>query len=204
MFYIKPQLFHIDLFASVGCILFVFYIKPQPHKGRAIARPRCILFVFYIKPQLPHPRASILPCCILFVFYIKPQPYTSPTSSLSVVSYSCSTSNHNTRPERPKHNLLYLIRVLHQTTTTRTDTGLWAGCILFVFYIKPQPNSSHLSNSCVVSYSCSTSNHNRSALQHLRPFVVSYSCSTSNHNRAKMIQKMHSVVSYSCSTSNHN
>ena len=55
-------------------------------------------------------------------------------------------------------------------------------CILFHFYIKPQPDSGNSKSSYVVSYSISTSNHNyhQSIIDEYN--VVSYSISTSNHN----------------------
>ena len=55
-----------------------------------------------------------------------------------VVSYRNSTSNHNCCRLRPPALPLYLIEILHQTTTF---DGLEVGqerCILSKFYIKPQ------------------------------------------------------------------
>ena len=34
--------------------------------------------------------------------------------------------------------MLYLIEILHQTTTTPAANGVISGCILLKFYIKPQ------------------------------------------------------------------
>ena len=99
----------------------------------------CILSKFYIKPQqllwLLYPPF----CCILSKFYIKPQrlcrvfrrsvvvSYRNSTSNhnragdqicvLRVVSYRNSTSNHNSSPDFCKNVKLYLIEILHQTTT---------------------------------------------------------------------------------------
>ena len=80
-------------------------------------------------------------CCILSKFYIKPQPcltknfiekvvsYRNSTSNhnsfsvksmtMGVVSYRNSTSNHNAGTATPNSALLYLIEILHQTTTQR-------------------------------------------------------------------------------------
>ena len=55
-------------------------------------------------------------------------------------------------------------------------------CILFHFYIKPQLIPDSYVDNLVVSYSISTSNHNASQLLNQKPQVVSYSISTSNHN----------------------
>ena len=77
-----------------------------------------------------------------------------------VVSYSISTSNHNDRGIQSRSELLYLIPFLHQTTTCFYAIRYIFGCILFHFYIKPQPRVAGFRKPSVVSYSISTSNHN--------------------------------------------
>ena len=57
----------------------------------------------------------------------------------SVVSYRNSTSNHNSASAVTRNIGLYLIEILHQTTTTCAISTKRAGCILSKFYIKPQP-----------------------------------------------------------------
>ena len=121
---------------------------------------------------------------------------------------------------------MYLIPFLHQTTTILTFLNTYASCILFHFYIKPQPCLRQCDEyaSCilfhfyikpqqalalaiyflVVSYSISTSNHNFGLFIVSFVSVVSYSISTSNHNPASPLISKDSVVSYSISTSNHN
>ena len=77
----------------------------------------CILSKFYIKPQ-HEPLASHIPrCCILSKFYIKPQQMTTSMKDGLVVSYRNSTSNHNSRYYKYFLFQLYLIEILHQTTT---------------------------------------------------------------------------------------
>ena len=142
--------------------------------------------------------------CILLKFYIKPQhtanvynllyvvSYRNSTSnhnmshwratSQGVVSYRNSTSNHNAGTTTPNSALLYLIEILHQTTTSRrrhkrkkalylieilhqTTTFSQSistrnGCILSKFYIKPQQMTTSMKDGLVVSYRNSTSNHN--------------------------------------------
>ena len=56
------------------------------------------------------------------------------------------------------------------------------GCILFHFYIKPQHCIHKINVKWVVSYSISTSNHNKFVRNLDFSGVVSYSISTSNHN----------------------
>ena len=99
-------------------------------------------------------------CCILSKFYIKPQRITPDYLNYQVVSYRNSTSNHNsaatpfilpllylieilhqttTSPRKRAFPLrLYLIEILHQTTTKTDDSFFWVCCILSKFYIKPQ------------------------------------------------------------------
>ena len=55
--------------------------------------------------------------CILFHFYIKPQQNELIANFFPVVSYSISTSNHNTARATEWAFRLYLIPFLHQTTT---------------------------------------------------------------------------------------
>ena len=81
---------------------------------------------------------------------------------------------------------------------------LFRSCILFHFYIKPQPLIISRSQQSVVSYSISTSNHNENLHCMFFPKVVSYSISTSNHNTCIVVLTWLTVVSYSISTSNHN
>ena len=58
---------------------------------------------------------------------------------------------------------LYLIEILHQTTTAFVEWLICRGCILSKFYIKPQLVWHKRSLQHVVSYRNSTSNHNFSA-----------------------------------------
>ena len=55
--------------------------------------------------------------CILSKFYIKPQQLTPYRQPGEVVSYRNSTSNHNRAFRRIDEKRLYLIEILHQTTT---------------------------------------------------------------------------------------
>ena len=99
-------------------------------------------------------------CCILSKFYIKPQHFDLEKRINYVVSYRNSTSNHNpevnanpvkelylieilhqtttTLQSTPQIAKLYLIEILHQTTTHLSATLLLLRCILSKFYIKPQ------------------------------------------------------------------
>ena len=121
---------------------------------------------------------------------------------------------------------LYLIEILHQTTTSEDSLLFCYSCILSKFYIKPQPGRyffvftlgcilskfyikpqrmySPFPFSKVVSYRNSTSNHNPSIAFRFELLVVSYRNSTSNHNLNGRPHYHGIVVSYRNSTSNHN
>ena len=99
---------------------------------------------------------------------------------------------------------LYLIEILHQTTTAVPAIAIGWSCILSKFYIKPQPCFSTFFRSIVVSYRNSTSNHNILTMRSVSITVVSYRNSTSNHNYRLDYWRSRSVVSYRNSTSNHN
>ena len=101
---------------------------------------------------------------------------------LEVVSYRNSTSNHNKKRFQPITIALYLIEILHQTTTEPPDIVAFTRCILSKFYIKPQLRLERELARCVVSYRNSTSNHNSAFATALATPVVSYRNSTSNHN----------------------
>ena len=59
-------------------------------------------------------------------------------SNGAVVSYWNSTSNHNLWTTKSASEMLYLIEILHQTTTLLVASLPAVCCILLKFYIKPQ------------------------------------------------------------------
>ena len=124
---------------TLCCILSKFYIKPQLVGGLRKKFTCCILSKFYIKPQLVGGLRKKFTCCILSKFYIKPQRRRFLCRSQGVVSYRNSTSNHNFTVSKQGDLVLYLIEILHQTTTR---------------------GRSRPTGRAVVSYRNSTSNHN--------------------------------------------
>ena len=82
----------------------------------------CILSKFYIKPQLVRLSVARSESCILSKFYIKPQRSPCARSKPLVVSYRNSTSNHNLCRITRLLLTLYLIEILHQTTTRTLQT----------------------------------------------------------------------------------
>ena len=174
-FYIKPQLLADEYSFASSCILSKFYIKPQLWPLALLVQACCILSKFYIKPQQRYVLMPSPACCILSKFYIKPQHGNHSSFAISVVSYRNSTSNHNAgggkkrgcavvsyRNSTSNHNLrqvrrllasLYLIEILHQTTTFSPMADGSVCCILSKFYIKPQPQQPaiHGKSCCILS-----------------------------------------------------
>ena len=165
---------------------------------------RCILSKFHIKPQQSTAKAVSYSGCILSKFHIKPQLVPVFISTLFVVSYRNSTSNHNSAFVTRLVIRLYLIEIPHQTTTCGKCEDCLRRCILSKFHIKPQPVASVKIVFAVVSYRNSTSNHNILGAAGISAGVVSYRNSTSNHNSARGTKLVILVVSYRNSTSNHN
>ena len=100
-----------------GCILSKFYIKPQLRLERELARCSCILSKFYIKPQ------QIVRALIVQIVVSYRNSTSNHNTGLingflgQVVSYRNSTSNHNSAFATKSAIPLYLIEILHQTTT---------------------------------------------------------------------------------------
>ena len=142
------------------CILSKFYIKPQLVPCGRCEDCCCILSKFYIKPQLPFTRSNNSSVVSYrnstsnhnLRSYMDTQSavvsYRNSTSNHNkcdwlredgnVVSYRNSTSNHNNVLYNTIRAALYLIEILHQTTTNMCASAFFAGCILSKFYIKPQ------------------------------------------------------------------
>ena len=140
-------------FYDTCCILSKFYIKPQRQTIACHYVYGCILSKFYIKPQLAGEDRKTGGRCILSKFYIKPQPDSTIQPIAGVVSYRNSTSNHNLSPLCTFALELYLIEILHQTTTKANVGDTPECCILSKFYIKPQPEEEPANDylSCILS-----------------------------------------------------
>ena len=151
------QLFQCPVFQ-----LYLIEILHQTTTAYPTYRDYLLLYLIEILHQTTTRRATILStyCCILSKFYIKPQLFVLRFRSCMVVSYRNSTSNHNAVGNLTSQSELYLIEILHQTTTNANVTKKNKSCILSKFYIKPQQRESHENANVVVSYRNSTSNHN--------------------------------------------
>ena len=142
------------------CILSKFYIKPQP-----LARVRELLVVVSYRNSTSNHNVETPDIETASVVSYRNSTsnhneFFDNTIVILVVSYRNSTSNHNAKTATMILAMLYLIEILHQTTTTRARTILLEGCILSKFYIKPQLSRVQDYLRRVVSYRNSTSNHN--------------------------------------------
>ena len=120
--------------------------------------------------------------CIISFLYIKPQLFSWNLSPCFVVLYRFSTSNHNSFLIILVSCVLYYIVSLHQTTTCEVYLLACLCCIISFLYIKPQQVGLNVSQTAVVLYRFSTSNHNRVVQVKFSSMVVLYRFSTSNHN----------------------
>ena len=111
---------------NLAVVLYLIEILHQTTTARAALLPLrcCILSKFYIKPQPSARVRELLKGCILSKFYIKPQQRVRHNIGHSVVSYRNSTSNHNLVMLRVRTSALYLIEILHQTTTSPSIPSL--------------------------------------------------------------------------------
>ena len=139
--------------STQSCILSKFYIKPQ-RAHKLICRPpklylieilhqtttstcsEFVIGVLYLieilhQTTTTSPDAIIVGGCILSKFYIKPQLRRKAYLAFRVVSYRNSTSNHNLYPVRIDFIKLYLIEILHQTTT-RSSTPFFKSSLYLI------------------------------------------------------------------------
>ena len=211
---------------TAGCILLKFYIKPQ-HTANVYN----LLYVVSYRNSTSNHNMSHWRATSQGVVSYRNSTSNHNSSEVVfdevvVVSYRNSTSNHNSSETIIVTRRLYLIEILHQTTTFGYSSILERCCILSKFYIKPQHLTLIGKNnlSCilskfyikpqlrdwlryvctVVSYRNSTSNHNGGSRYSDWLEVVSYRNSTSNHNSRAAGTISAGVVSYRNSTSNHN
>ena len=145
---------------STRCILSKFYIKPQQFREAH--------WEFFVVSYRNSTSNHNIHC--RYIDFRRVVSYRNSTSNHNtgpegcedrrVVSYRNSTSNHNNFEKRTGNFLLYLIEILHQTTTYTVGTSTFVvlylieilhqtttlelemsaqqRCILSKFYIKPQ------------------------------------------------------------------
>ena len=141
MLYLIEILHQTTTYTRCESISLTLYLIEILHQTTTFSQPsshprRCILSKFYIKPQQGNNPYYMLGCCILSKFYIKPQLWRFSCWSRRVVSYRNSTSNHNSTSKCFSQLRLYLIEILHQTTTRMAAT--LGGRLLYLIEILHQ------------------------------------------------------------------
>ena len=122
----------------------MLYLIPFLHQTTTDMYSLCPLFRLYLIPFLHQTTTFHV------VYYTLLELYLIPFLHQTTTSLKWSVSDIG----------LYLIPFLHQTTTPPFFKSFYISCILFHFYIKPQPFFRSIVYFIVVSYSISTSNHN--------------------------------------------
>ena len=160
-FYIKPQRYDNFDWSGRRCILSKFYIKPQlptlsyilfyvvsyrnSTSNHNSTQRNALLasVVSYRNSTSNHNSAPVIRSDTLVVSYRNSTSNHNLACFLvfarRVVSYRNSTSNHNASQFATDAGTLYLIEILHQTTTCGRCEECLRRCILSKFYIKPQP-----------------------------------------------------------------
>ncbi len=123
----------------------VLYLIEILHQTTTIEDSFLFCYTLYLIEILHQTTTSLSPpsafvSCILSKFYIKPQRPDCLPHRVCVVSYRNSTSNHNLLPVRPFLLRLYLIEILHQTTTRSTQKR--RKCKLYLIEILHQTTTS--------------------------------------------------------------
>ena len=167
----------------VCCISSVSYIKPQLIDIGKFCLLSCISSVSYIKPQLCKGKQLTTTCCISSVSYIKPQLSWCDVRDMWVVYRPFPTSNHNCFSSCLLALTLYIVRFLHQTTTSRIFSSTRT-MLYIVRFLHQTTTDSHSTQ--------------------LPPAVVYRPFPTSNHNRRRSFGHFHVVVYRPFPTSNHN
>ena len=103
-----------------------------------------------------------------------------------VVYLLIPTSNHNYKHSQQNFFKLYIFWFLHQTTTISPSSGMFASCISFDSYIKPQLIDGYLLLHDVVYLLIPTSNHNQLETLVTAVGVVYLLIPTSNHNHTSL------------------
>ena len=186
------------------CILSKFYIKPQQ-------RPDCLIcfeVVSYRNSTSNHNLVSDIEIKFKVVSYRNSTSnHNLPLYSYwvqQVVSYRNSTSNHNTITASKDGYPLYLIEILHQTTTMAHISGIMKSCILSKFYIKPQRRWAPGGGGCRCILSKFYIKPQRTCAAHrLCPCCILSKFYIKPQLRLGCVQCL-DVVSYRNSTSNHN
>ena len=142
----------------------VFFTFSTSNHNYSHTRLLAVLVVFFTFSTSNHNRLYVNQKLQSVVFFTFSTSNHNPPASCSlpsvVVFFTFSTSNHNIAIVYNWTKKLYSLRFLHQTTTSVHSVKESMGCILYVFYIKPQQMWDVIKKADVVFFTFSTSNHN--------------------------------------------
>ena len=120
----------------------VSYRNSTSNHNRIECTAKSAKVVSYRNSTSNHNTRSLLAICPTVVSYRNStsnhNSKVTATVNIPVVSYRNSTSNHNSEYATNSVTPLYLIEILHQTTTNQNIILNGKRCILSKFYIKPQ------------------------------------------------------------------
>ena len=165
------------------CLISLFYIKPQ-RSARSQKLHIVVLYLFSTSNHNNKFSSVVAVTVVLYLFSTSNHNFTEASLwSPSVVLYLFSTSNHNLAPLRPslRHGcLISLFYIKPQLTCCNNRKSV--SCLISLFYIKPQPTyfSSIKKESCLISLFYIKPQHTDELQE--EGTVVLYLFSTSNHN----------------------
>ena len=164
----------------------VYRLYPTSNHNRSSwSAPLVVLFIVCILHQTTTARllSQSKKCCLSSVSYIKPQPAMPVPTFGRVVYRLYPTSNHNLVIGFIIFVRLFIVCILHQTTTYLVVSVGSISCLSSVSYIKPQRELLDGRSWLVVYRLYPTSNHNRLAHRATGSAVVYRLYPTSNHNK---------------------
>ena len=144
MLFLIPILHQTTTLVMMAVLQMALFLIPILHQTTTVTSIYLLSLVLFLIPILHQTTTRRLRSgppigCFSFQFYIKPQPMQRLFKCFRVVSHSNSTSNHNALGADSMLTRLFLIPILHQTTTLRRRIRRSFRCFSFQFYIKPQP-----------------------------------------------------------------
>ena len=124
MLFLIPILHQTTTLVMMAVLQMALFLIPILHQTTTVTSIYLLSLVLFLIPILHQTTTRRLRSgppigCFSFQFYIKPQPMQRLFKCFRVVSHSNSTSNHNMSLPYLRRTPLFLIPILHQTTTSR-------------------------------------------------------------------------------------
>ena len=147
MLFLIPILHQTTTLVMMAVLQMALFLIPILHQTTTVTSIYLLSLVLFLIPILHQTTTRRLRSgppigCFSFQFYIKPQPMQRLFKCFRVVSHSNSTSNHNIRFFDGRLFLLFLIPILHQTTTDNARVS--GNARLFLIPILHQTTTSRM------------------------------------------------------------